>query len=119
MKNESVMFAAVGAAVSLFPLSAVGRPDASVMSDAYWKIWNEAEQRRIDADIEANRKADGAFVVRVPDGTPVAVEQLDHEFRFGAHIFNFNQLGRTEWNQAYRDSYGLGGLGQSIPLARF
>ena len=35
--------------------------DRSVMSDAYWGIWNDVEQARIDADIEKNRKADGAL----------------------------------------------------------
>ena len=30
--------------------------DRSLMSDAYWKIWNDAEQARIDADIEAAAK---------------------------------------------------------------
>ena len=33
--------------------------DPKVMSEAYWKVWNEFEQCKIDADIEANRKADG------------------------------------------------------------
>ena len=27
------------------------------MSDAYWKIWNDDVQKRIDADIEKYRKA--------------------------------------------------------------
>ena len=30
--------------------------DPSVMSAAYWLIWNDAEQAKIDADIEANPK---------------------------------------------------------------
>ena len=69
--------------------------DPSVMSEAYWKIWNENEQRKIEADIEANRKTDGVFALPARPGTRVEVDQTDHEFRFGAHIFNFNQLGRT------------------------
>ena len=85
-------------------------PDRSLMGDAYWEIWNDAEQARIDADIEANRKADGAFEVDALDGAAVRVEQIDHAFRFGAHIFNFNQLGKTEYNDAYKASYGKGGL---------
>ena len=84
--------------------------DRSVMSEKYWSIWNEDVQRKIDADIESNRKADGAFDVDAPDGTEVKVEQIDSAFKFGAHIFNFNQLGRTEWNDAYKASYGKGGL---------
>ena len=84
--------------------------DRSLMSDAYWKIWNDAEQARIDADIERNRKADGVFEVDAPDGEVVRVEQLTHDFRFGAHIFNFNQLGSKKCTDAYKASYGAGGL---------
>ena len=82
----------------------------SVMSDAYWAIWNDAEQARIDADIERNRKADAMVRVAAPSGTVVKVEQLDHAFRFGAHIYNFNQLGKSAYNAAYKASYGRGGL---------
>ena len=84
--------------------------DRSVMSDRYWEIWNDAEQAKIDAAIETNRMADCTVTVDAPAGTEVTVEQLDHEFRFGAHIFNFNQLGKTVWNDAYKASYGKGGL---------
>ena len=91
--------------------------DADVMSAAYREIWNAAEQARIDADIEANRKADAAFDLRLPDGTRVEVEQVDHEFKFGAHIFNFNQLGDPAKNDAYRRSYGPGGLFNSATVA--
>ena len=91
--------------------------DRAVMSDKYWAIWDDGVQRRIDADIEANRKADGAFAVDAPAGTEVKVEQIDHDFRFGAHIFNFNQLGKTEWNDAYKASYGRGGLFNQATVA--
>ena len=84
--------------------------DRSLMSDAYWAIWNDAEQARIDADIERNRKADGVFEVDAPDGEVVRVEQLTHDFRFGAHIFNFNQLGSKKCNDAYKASYGADGI---------
>lgn len=50
--------------------------DRSVISDAYWEIWNDAEQARIDADIEANRKADGTFDIAAPDGGGVKGEPL-------------------------------------------
>jgi len=90
--------------------------DRELMSDAYWAIWNDAEQSRIDADIEANRKADGMFDLAAPDGAEVKVEQVSHEFRFGAHIFNFNQLGKKEYNDAYKASYGDGGGVKGEPL---
>ena len=64
------------------------------MSEAYWKIWNKEEQARIDADIEKYRKADGEFIIKdLGRKRDVKIEQISHEFIFGAHIFNFNQLG--------------------------
>ena len=91
--------------------------DAAVMSDRYRTIWNDAEQAKIDAAIERNRKADGAFDIDAPAGTVVRVEQVDSAFKFGAHIFNFNQLGKTEWNDAYKASYGKGGLFNQATVA--
>ena len=95
--------------------------DKSVMSDKYWEIWNDAEQAKIDADIERNRKADCEVEIGgegiVTNGTIVTVEQLDHAFRFGAHIFNFDQLGKSEWNDAYKQSYGPGGIFNQATVA--
>ena len=61
-----------------------------VMSPAYWALWNDEVQARIDADIERNRKADG--FVKIPGlkrGTPVQVEQVSSAFLFGASTFNY------------------------------
>ncbi len=80
--------------------------DKSVMSDKYWEIWNDDVQKRIDADIEKYRKADASAQVAAPDGADVKVEQISHAFFFGAHIFNFNQLGKKEWNDRYKELYG-------------
>ena len=80
--------------------------DRSVMADAYWKVWNGEVQAKIDADIERYRKADASFEVSAPDGAAVSVEQQTHGFFFGAHIFNFNQLGKKEWNDRYKNLYG-------------
>ena len=91
--------------------------DPSVMTEAYWKIWNAEEQAKIDADIEANRKTNGEFVIPASAGMTVKIEQLDHDFRFGAHIFNFNQLGKTEYNDAYKACYGAGGLFNQATVA--
>ena len=79
--------------------------DRSVMSDKYWSIWNDDVQRGIDAEIERNRKAD-LTVEGLPADAEVRVEQLTHAFVFGAHIFNFNQLGKKEWNDRYKELYG-------------
>ena len=78
----------------------------SVMSEAYWNIWNDEVQARIDADIEKYRKADAEVAVDAPDGTEVEIEQMTHSFFFGAHIFNFNQLGTKERNDRYKELYG-------------
>ena len=80
--------------------------DRSVMSDKYWEIWNDGVQAKIDADIEKYRKADAEVAVGAPDGAEVSVEQTGHAFFFGAHIFNFNQLGKKEWNDRYKELYG-------------
>ncbi len=80
--------------------------DRGAMSASYWAIWNDEIQRKIDNDIEINRKADARITLGVPTGTLVTVEQISHAFYFGAHIFNYNQLGSTEKNAAYRDLYG-------------
>ena len=77
------------------------------MKPGYWERWNDDEQARIDADIEANRKADGSFAIDgVAAGTEVRATQISHEFIFGAHIFNFNQLGAHELNERYKALYG-------------
>ncbi len=87
--------------------AALAQGQNAAMSEAYWKIWNPEEQARIDRDIEQNRKADGAFTLDgLAAGAEVKVEQVSHAFRFGAHIFNFRQLGTAERNRKYEDLYG-------------
>lgn len=82
--------------------------NSEVMSEAYWKLWNPEVQARIDRDIEAHRKADYTLTLPkgVAAGSEVKVEQLSHDFIFGAHIFNFNQLGTSERNRKYKELYG-------------
>ncbi len=78
-----------------------------IMSQKYWDIWNDDVQKKIDADIEANRKADALVVVGdIKEGTEVSVEQISHDFIFGAHIFNFDQLGDDALNAKYKSLYG-------------
>ena len=77
------------------------------MCEGYWKRWNDEVQTRIDKDIEANRKADAAIQLdKLAANTDVKVEQLSHDFIFGAHLFNFNQLGSDECNQKHQDLFG-------------
>ena len=84
--------------------------DRSVMAEAYWSVWNDEAQAKIDADIERFRKADASIEVAAPDGTEVRVEQTRHAFFFGAHIFNFNQLGSKERNERYKVRLRAGAL---------
>ena len=78
-----------------------------IVTPQYWEKWTPEVRKKIDADIEKNRKADA--VVNLGEAAPggdVKVEQLKHDFIFGAHIFNFNQLGAYEYNERYKRAYG-------------
>lgn len=78
-----------------------------VMSEAYWDLWNPDVQAKIDKDIDQFRKANAILVFDgLPSGAEVKVEQISHDFKFGAHIFNFNQLGAVERNQKYKELFG-------------
>lgn len=88
-----------------------------IMGEAYWKIWNPEIQKQIDRDIEKYRKADAVLkLVDIAEGTDVKIEQLTHDFQFGANIFNFNQLGSDELNQKYKDLYGTLFNSATIPF---
>jgi GH35 family endo-1,4-beta-xylanase len=77
------------------------------MSEAYWRLWNPEAQERIDRTIDQNRKADAALKLEgAPADAEVKIEQLTHDFIFGAHIFNFDQLGTPERNRRYKELYG-------------
>ena len=98
---------AIGAqAQPVFPRSQA-EDTKGYMSEAYWKLWSPEEQARIDADIEKYRKADGELVLEnIGRKRDVKIEQISHEFVFGAHIFNFNQLGSKERNDRYKELFG-------------
>lgn len=87
----------------------VGGDAAEDVPEAYRKQWNERVNAGIDARIERYRKADGEVEIgdggNAPAGTEVEVEQLTHDFQFGSHIFNFDQLGRDDWNAQYRATF--------------
>ncbi len=88
-----------------------------IMSDAYWKKWDDREQKRIDEDIEKYRKADAEVILAdCRPGAEVKVEQLTHDFVFGAHIFNFNQLGSADANRRYREVFGSLFNGATVPF---
>ena len=79
----------------------------TAMSEAYCQMWNDDVQQKIDRDIEKYRKADAHIELKdIPAGTEVKIEQVSHTFIFGAHLFNFNQLGTTERNNRHKELFG-------------
>jgi GH35 family endo-1,4-beta-xylanase len=88
-----------------------------VMSDAYWALWNPEVQEKINRDIEKHRKADAILILEgLPAGTAIQVEQISHDFIFGANIFNFNQLGTEENNRKYKELFGTLFNSATIPF---
>lgn len=104
---SGAMLVALGAtAKNNFPRS-FAEDKKGYMSEAYWNYWNAEEQARIDADIEKYRKADAKLQISdLGRNRKVKVEQISHEFIFGSNIFNFNQLGKTEYNDRYKRAFG-------------
>lgn len=77
------------------------------MTEGYWKLWNADVQSKIDRDIEKFRKANAEVnISNAEQGTIVHVEQISHDFVFGAHIFNYDQLGTHERNKRYKRLFG-------------
>ena len=110
-KSNTILLLATSLVSPLFadmqiPRNASEDKDA-VMSKAYWDVWNDDVQKKIDADIEANRKADAVINIgSVAKDSKVKVSQITHDFFFGAHIFNYNQLGDYSLNAKYKSLYG-------------
>lgn len=78
----------------------------SVQSPAYRALWNDSVQSEIDQRIERYRKSDAVLSLGIPEGTPVEIELKKHAFYFGAHLFNYDQLGAKELNEKYKALYG-------------
>ena len=74
--NGAVSWNAAAALAFALTAQAEFKIDRSVMSEKYWALWNDEVQAMIDADIEANRKADGMFDLAAPDGGGVKGEPL-------------------------------------------
>lgn len=99
---------AVSAFASEIKIPKNGAEDTQgIMAKSYWEQWNGDLNSDIDRDIEANRKADATlYVGKIAAGTKVKVAQISHEFYFGAHIFNFDQLGDKTLNAKYKSLFG-------------
>lgn len=107
MKSSWMTALAVGVALSGFAKDP-GLPtgcDRSVMSEAYWALWNPQAQAEIDRNIEAYRKGDAEVSIDLPDGVEVEVKQVDHAFRFGAHAYLIGRQSTPEVNRRYEANF--------------
>lgn len=94
-----------------------GLSSTLLLSPAAWcapkeqsKPTNDEILARCGERIENNRKADGTIVVRdargrAVKGAKVRVEQLRHDFLFGAHFFMFGRCGPPEVEEQYRQRF--------------
>ena len=88
-------------------LSVSAQEKSPVMSEAYYKAWNDSLQNAIDSNIEKYRKGDAEVILEnVKPGSMVTVEQVSSDFLFGSNIFLFDQLDTPEKNQKYKDAFG-------------
>ena len=72
--------------------SVIAQEKSPVMSEAYYKTWNDSLQNAIDANIEKYRKADAELILEnVKPGSVVTVEQVSSDFLFGSNIFLFQR----------------------------
>ncbi|MDO5582062.1 MAG: endo-1,4-beta-xylanase [Planctomycetia bacterium] len=91
--------------------------DKDEISPEYKALWNDNVNRQIDQRIEKYRKADAKVILEnVQKGSRVKVEQLTHSFLFGAHLFNFDQLGSDDLNKKYKALYGENALFNSATV---
>ena len=97
-------------ATGLLVAQSVFALEPEVFGTEYERHWSRELNAEIDANIEKFRKADCTVAVEASDGTKVKVEQIDHDFRFGCNIFNFDQLGDDGQNAEYRAAFMKGGL---------
>lgn len=104
LNRQRIAFFTVAVAVSV----AQGI-DKSVMSDKYWAIWNDAEQARIDADIEKNRKADASVEIAAPgvDDTSRKIQAVLVRNIYRAWFAHPKTMGITWWNTV--DGAGVAG----------
>jgi GH35 family endo-1,4-beta-xylanase len=86
-------------------------PAAAAVPDAYRQLWSDpVVTKRIDDNIERNRKGDMAIEVVGEDGRPVAgaslsVGQKTHAFLFGCNAFVLGQLDTPEKNARYEEAF--------------
>ena len=82
-----------------------------LMGEKYWANWTDADNARIDADIERYRKAD-CTATGFHAGEQVKVEQLTHAYLFGANFFLFghqtNEHDRVAYEGLWKGLFNAG-----------
>ena len=89
-----------------------GRPAAAAQAgsvETYRKAWSDVS-KRIDENIERNRKGDVTIEITGEDGQLVKnaildIRQKTHEFLFGCNAFVLHQLKTEEMNKRYEDGF--------------
>lgn len=66
--------------------------------------------RKVNDGIEKNRKGDAKITLTDAKGSPltdatVKIEQMSHEFRFGANLFMLDELETPEKNESYKSHF--------------
>lgn len=94
--------------MKLFPIGTswegLSRIDWKPFGPEWRKQWSPKAEKTIDDRIEKFRKAD-ASATGLPPGAQVKIDQISSKFLFGAHMFNFDQLGSDAMNDAYRAAF--------------
>ena len=80
--------------------------------DIAMRHFDEQRERtdlRVKSGIENYRKGNAHIVLLsdrpLPENVTVEVEQVNHEFRFGANLFLLDEFGEEEKNAAYREKF--------------
>lgn len=98
----AVFFSLCSNAFGSYPM----RDSSSVMSKAYNEVWNADVQRKIDENIDRNRKVGVTLeFVGINKSKKVVIEQISHDFIFGSNIFLFNQFDTDTRNNAYKNLF--------------
>lgn len=76
----------------------------------YFEEQKELTDLRVRSGIELNRKGDAHLTIRsasgeLPKDITVEVEQVKHEFKFGANIFMLDEFESEEKNRIYREKF--------------
>ena len=92
----------------LYPINTtwagLARGDWDPFGPSWQAQWTQEVEAAIDARIEKYRKAD-AVVEGIPAGTQVKIDQISSKFLVGSQMFNYDQLGSTAMNDAYRAAF--------------